>query len=66
MHQLDLYILTQNMLLNQKDKEVHDCLVARILDSHFYGLGSIPGQGTEILKAMYSQKKKKQKTQKGN
>lgn len=52
------------MLLNQKDKEVHDCLVARILDSHFYGLGSIPGQGTEILKAMYSQKKKKTKNPK--
>lgn len=52
------------MLLNQKDREVPGCLVVRIPDSHCYGPGSIPGQGTEIPKATYSQKKKK--NHKGN
>ena len=47
------------MLLNQKDREVPGCLVVRIPDSHCYGPGSIPGQGSEIPKATYSQKKKK-------
>ena len=36
------------------------CLVVRIPGFHCYGPGSIPGQGTEILKALrYSQKKEK-------
>ena len=42
-------------------KELPGALVVKIPDFHCHGLGSIPGQGTEIPQAMWPKEKKKRK-----
>lgn len=51
------------MLLNQKDREAHGCLVVRIPDSHCYGPGSTAVKELRYQKPCTAKKKT---TQKGN
>ena len=57
-----IYKKTKHFWLKIKYREFPGGLVVRILGFHCRGLGSIPGQGTEILQAMqHGPKKEKRK-----
>ena len=47
--------------INKNDGEFPGSLVVRIQGFHCCGLGSIPGQGTEILQAAQHGEKKRKK-----